>query len=146
MDGQTSNKVAKFDYREFDRLFTEEFIGGVNDEGMTEDILRELATLEDIEEATTEHVLTWACRVEVQRTQGIALNTIMETKEYGKILKNMNARQCTVTNASTVRQDTHPSSALHMGRNVENAAKKPFQGSLQILMVTTGELEGQEDS
>ena len=48
---------------------TEHFIGGFNHNTMTDDILREVTTLENIEEATGEHVLIWV-QVEVQREHG----------------------------------------------------------------------------
>ena len=38
----------------------------LNDDGMMDAIQKEVATLEDIEDATSEHVLMWACRGEVQ--------------------------------------------------------------------------------
>ena len=61
--------MGKCEYRGYERLLTEQFIGGLNDEGMTDEILRDVAMLGNIEEATSEHVLTWACRVEGQRAQ-----------------------------------------------------------------------------
>ena len=60
-------KLAKCEYRDPDRLLIELFIGGLTDDGITIEILREVTTVEKIEEATSEHVLGWACRVEVQR-------------------------------------------------------------------------------
>ena len=47
------------------RLLIEQFICGLNVEGMTDEILREVAVLENIDEATSEHELTLAHRVEV---------------------------------------------------------------------------------
>ena len=41
---------------------------------MTDEILWELAMLEDTEEATSVFILTWAYRVEAQGSQRIALN------------------------------------------------------------------------
>ena len=58
MDGQTANKRGLNANIEYGRLLTELFIGGLDDEGMTNEILWEVAMLEDIEEATSEHVLT----------------------------------------------------------------------------------------
>ena len=46
---------------------TEQFIGGCNDEGMIDEILKEVAMLEDIEDVISEHVLIWSCTVEAQR-------------------------------------------------------------------------------
>ena len=52
---------------------------------MTYKILREVTTLENIEEATSEHALRWACRVEEQRS---ILNNIRETKDFDAIRQN----------------------------------------------------------
>ena len=64
--GRLQEKVAECKYREYDRLLTEQFIGDINDKGMTNGVLREVAMLEDIEEATSECILTCPCRVGVQ--------------------------------------------------------------------------------
>ena len=47
----------------------EQFIGGLNYEDMTDEILREIATLGDIKDTTHECILTWVHRVEEQRAQ-----------------------------------------------------------------------------
>ena len=53
---------------------------------MTNEILREVGMLEGIEEAISEHVLTWAHRVEAQR---IVLNSIKEANELYAISQNI---------------------------------------------------------
>ena len=57
MDGQTETKVAECEYRKSDRLLMEHFIGGLNDDNMTEEILKEVTMLENIEETTGESML-----------------------------------------------------------------------------------------
>ena len=57
-------------------LLTEQFINGLNDNGMVGEILKKVATLEEIEDASSEHILVWACRVEVQKAQKSALHEI----------------------------------------------------------------------
>ena len=62
----------------------------------------------------------------MQRAQRIVLESTKEAREFDVILqntKNVNVRTCAVTSACTTVQDIHPSSALHMGRNVVNMAK-----------------------
>ena len=54
---------------------------------MADEILREVTTLGNIE-ATSECVLIWACRVEVQRAQRRMLNNIKEAKDFDAILQN----------------------------------------------------------
>ena len=88
MDGQATNKSGQMQNRDYDRLLTEQFIIGLNTEGMTDEILREVAILEDIEEAIRKHMLTLAHRVEVQSSQMIALNSIIEAKELDAIQQN----------------------------------------------------------
>ena len=48
-----------------------------------------MGTLEDIEDATSEHVLLWACRVEVQRIQKSALDDIKEAKDFENVRQNI---------------------------------------------------------
>ena len=49
---------------------------------MISEILRVVLTLEDIEDATSERVLIWVQRVEVQRAQMVVLNNIKEAKKF----------------------------------------------------------------
>ena len=51
----------------YDRLLTEQYICWHNDNRMIDEILSEVATLEDIEDAMSKCVLLWMHRVEVQR-------------------------------------------------------------------------------
>ena len=43
---------------------------------MIDEILKDVATLQDIKDAMSECVLLWAHRLEVQRAQNLALNNI----------------------------------------------------------------------
>ena len=56
-------KVAKSKYIDPDRLLTEQFIGGLNDNDMTDEILRKVTNLEHTE-VTNEHVLSWVHKLE----------------------------------------------------------------------------------
>ena len=76
MDGRLWTKAAECEYKQYDRLLTEQFIGGLNDEGMIDEILREVVTLGNIEDVTSEHVLILAHRVKAERAQ----NSTMEHK------------------------------------------------------------------
>ena len=55
--GRLWTKVAKCECSESDRLLTEQFIGGLNDADMCDEILSEVTMLENIEDATSKHVL-----------------------------------------------------------------------------------------
>ena len=104
-------KVAECKYRHPDRSLTKQFIGRLSDDGMINEILREVTSLENIEEALTEFMLHWACRVEAQRT---ILNNIKEAKEFDAIWQNLKkwAHGAPHGNkASAAAQGTHPAVA-----------------------------------
>ena len=44
----------------------------MNDDGMVNEILKEVAMLKNIEDAASECVLLWACKMEAQRVQKIS--------------------------------------------------------------------------
>ena len=56
-------------YKEYDRQPTKQLISGFSNDYMIDEILREVATLEDIDDAMNEYVLIWACEVETQSAQ-----------------------------------------------------------------------------
>ena len=58
VDGKTAKESGKI-WIESDRLLTEKFIGELNNEGMTDEISKEVATQEGIEESTSEWVMDW---------------------------------------------------------------------------------------
>ena len=60
-------KVPECKHREPNRLLREQFIGGLNNVGITHYMLREITALEKDEKAIREHVLGWVCRLEIQR-------------------------------------------------------------------------------
>ena len=62
-----STNTAEYQYKEYDKLLKEHFINEFNDDGMVDEILKEVVMLENIEDTTTEHVLLWAHRVGGQR-------------------------------------------------------------------------------
>ena len=54
MDTQTT-KTPECEYKEYDSLITEQFICGLDNEGMIDEILRKVPKLEDIEDAMSEY-------------------------------------------------------------------------------------------
>ena len=78
----------KCQYKEYDRLLTEQFISGFNNNGMINEIVRGVVTLEDIKGATSKHVLLWD-RVETQRAQILKLIDTKETKEFDVVRHSM---------------------------------------------------------
>ena len=73
-------KAAECQYKEYNRLLTEQLLKGLHDDGMVNEILKEVTTLGDIVDATHRHILLQACRVEVQRVQNSALHEIRDER------------------------------------------------------------------
>ena len=55
--GRLRTRAAECQYKEYNRLVTEQFINGLNDNGMLNKILKEVATQEDIDDTTSECIL-----------------------------------------------------------------------------------------
>ena len=110
-------EVAECQYRKYDKLLFEQFTSGLNDDGMVNEILKEVAMLEDVEDGTSSWVLLWAYRVKGQRGWKSAHNEIKEAKEFDlvncSILKqvhdvprankrNDNCKYCSIWHAPAV--------------------------------------------
>ena len=77
--------AAECNYRELDRQLKEQFIHGLNDKGMLDEIIRELTATNNDEQVISEGVLIWMKRIEVQRAQAAVLNTITESHQFNKV-------------------------------------------------------------
>ena len=77
--------VAECNYKEIDRQLKEQFIHGLNNKVMLDEVIRELTTKNNDEQMTSEGVLAWAKRVEVQWVQTAILNDFMESCQFDKI-------------------------------------------------------------
>ena len=71
--------------REVDRQLKEQFIHGLNDRCMLEEIIKELTAPNNDDQITSEGVLAWAKRVEGQRVQATILSTITELRQFDKV-------------------------------------------------------------
>ena len=58
--------ATKCNYRELDRQLREQFIHGLNEKVMLDEIIRELTTKNNDKQTTSESVLVWAERIEAQ--------------------------------------------------------------------------------
>ena len=85
--------AAECNYRELDRQLKEQFIHGLNDKLMLDEIIRGLTTKNNGEEVTSEDMLTWAKRIEVQRAQVAILSNIMESCQFDKIRVTQKSRE-----------------------------------------------------
>ena len=78
-------KASDCEYYEYDRRLTGPFINRPDVKVMLGKMLRELTALKDINEATTDQILTWAQRVEAQRAQREVLDHIRKDMEFHSI-------------------------------------------------------------
>ena len=130
--GRLWTKAMEGEYKEYDRLPREELASGLNNDGMIDKKLREVATLDDIKDAMSKHVLIWAYRVEAHRAQ----KTVLKTLERPKILtlsdtvkRNFTMRhlewkkieRCKYCSTGHV-----PRQCSAYGKNVVNAEKRTF--------------------
>ena len=83
--GRLRVAAIECNYQEVDRQLKEQFIHGLNDKNMLEEIIKELTTVRGDEQMTSENFLAWAKRVEAERAQAAVLGTITKYKEFNKI-------------------------------------------------------------
>ena len=77
--------ATECNFRELDRQLRAQFIHGLNDKPMLEEILRELTTKNNDKQMTSEGVLAWTKRIEAQRAEATILNDITERHQFDKI-------------------------------------------------------------
>ena len=80
--GRLCVPAAECNYREIDRQLKEQFIHGLNDKVMLDEVMRELTAKSSDEQTTSEGILAWSKRVEVQAA---ILNDITELHQFDKI-------------------------------------------------------------
>ena len=91
---------------------------------MLDEVIRELTTKNDNEQTTSEDVLAWAKRVEVQQAQAAILNDITESHKFDKIkmapkpksswIEKQHIKCLTDSHADIVGEVMHQDSAQHM--------------------------------
>ena len=77
--------AAECNYREIDRQLKEQFIHGLNNKVMLDEMIREPTVKSNNEQTTSEGILAWAKRVEVQWAQAAISNDITELCQFNKI-------------------------------------------------------------
>ena len=77
--------VVECNYREIDQQLKEQFIHGLSNKIMLDEVIRELTTKNNNEQTSSEDVLAWAKRVEAQWSQAAILNNITESHKFDKI-------------------------------------------------------------
>ena len=68
--GRLCIAAVECNYKEIDCQLKEQFIHGLNDKTMLDEVIREITTKNINEQTTSEYVLIWAKRVEVQWVPG----------------------------------------------------------------------------
>ena len=91
--GRLHVTAAEYNYRELDRQLKEQFIHGLNDKLMLDEIISELTAKNNDEQVTSEGVLKWAKRIEVQRAQAAMLNNITKLCQCDKIKVTQKPRE-----------------------------------------------------
>ena len=74
--------VAECNYKELDCQLKEQFIHGLNDKMMLEEVIRDLTTKGSNDQTISEDVLIWAKRLEAQRTQALILSDITDSQRF----------------------------------------------------------------
>ena len=77
--------AVECNYKEIDCQLKEQFIHSLNDKTMLDEVIRELTTKNTSEQMTSEDMLIWAKRVEVQRVQAAILSDITESQKLNKV-------------------------------------------------------------
>ena len=77
--------VAECNYKEIDRQLKEQFIHGLNDKAMLDEVVRELTAKNSSKQTNSEDVLLWARQIKAQRAQAAILNNLTEVQKFHKV-------------------------------------------------------------
>ena len=83
--GRLWTAAVECNYKEVDRQLKEQFIHGMNDRVLLDEIVRELMAKNNSEQINSEDVLLWARQIEAQRAQAAILNDITEAQKFDKV-------------------------------------------------------------
>ena len=93
--GRLHMAVIECNYQEVDRQLKEQFIHGLNDKHMIEEIIKRLTVTNGDDHITSGGALAWAKRVEAQRLKAAVLNTLTESMQFDKIKISKRAKEDT---------------------------------------------------
>ena len=79
-------------YQEVDRQLKEQFIHGLNDKYMLQEIIKQLMATNNNDHITSGGMLAWAKMMEMQRAQAVVLDSFTESKQFDKIKVSDKAR------------------------------------------------------
>ena len=90
--GRMCIAAVECNYQEVDRQLKEQFIHGLNNKYMLEEIIKELTATKNYAHITSGGILAWAKRVEVQSSQAAVLNILTESKQFDQIKMSKKAK------------------------------------------------------
>ena len=95
-------KVNECSCQDDDRWLKQQFMNGIKNKAMTSNIIKKLTAIKNADEVTSEQVLAWARRMEVQRLWKDMVATIQEAKEFDleNVLKHQQKESQTKTHKS----------------------------------------------
>ena len=100
--------AAECGYKEIDRQLKEQFIHGLNDKVMLDKIIRELTSKTISQWTTSEDVLAWVEKSQMQRVQASILSDITETKTFDKLKKEPESKNTWVREANVATHQRQP--------------------------------------
>ena len=83
--GRLQIAAVECNYKEVDRQLKEQFIHGLIDRVMLDEIVRELMAKNNSKQMNSEDILLWARQIEAQRAQTAILNNITEVQKFDKV-------------------------------------------------------------
>ena len=83
--GRLRIAAAECSYKEIDRQLKEQFIHGLNDKAMLDEVVRELTAKNSSKQTNSEDVLLWVRRIKTQRAQAAILNDTTEAQKIDKV-------------------------------------------------------------
>ena len=135
--GRLHVAVVECNYTEIDQQLKEQFLHGLNDKIMLDEVIRELTTKSNNEQTSSEDVLAWTKRVEVQWAQSAILNDITESHKFDKIKmaqklissqdRETMQKHLTDGHADIVGEVMCPDSAQHMEKCAPDVGDWPLQ-------------------
>ena len=78
--GRLQIKTIEYKYQEYDSRLKEQFKNILNDETITVKIIKELTSLKDASEVSSDQALIWDLRVEVQWVQKAVLDNMRQKR------------------------------------------------------------------
>ena len=82
--GRLRIAAAECNYKEIDRQLKEQFIHGLNDKAMLDEVVRELMAKNSSKQMNSEDVLLWARQIEAQRAQAAIVSNITKAQKFDK--------------------------------------------------------------